>query len=145
MPGRRVSLRTWLCKEILPVYGFIVVLCTIPGLLERYLCTSPITRVYIWTAIWSIAYLISSRFLVDDGPNPISTVGLSLSWKMLFDIYDSIGDPCGKTGVHDVGVEDVVYAGSFVLLVFGGASYLATLWSRPPSQTGEGESMEEKA
>lgn len=145
MPNRRVSLRVVFWQEGLPQIAFVMILCYIQSLLDHHPCASPISKLYIWTAIWSIASLVSLLLLVGTGPTTIATLGLSFSFKMLLGLYDSIGDPCGKAGIYEVGTTDIFYAGSFVILVFAVASYLTTHWNKPSLQADEGDPMEEKA
>ncbi|KAI7468548.1 hypothetical protein KC351_g13577 [Hortaea werneckii] len=151
MPNSRVSLRVLFWREFLPAWVFAMVLTYAKGLLERYLCTSPINKVYIWTLTWLIASLISLRYLTGTNPLPITAVGWTHSYLMLSDIYSSIGDPC-KSGMDGVTLTDVVYAGIFVALTIAGSLYLTTTRGNPSlreqereRESGEDSVDEEKA
>lgn len=138
MPNSRVSLRVLFWREFLPAWCFIIVLTYTQGLLEHYLCTSPINKVYIWTLTWLITSLISLRYLIGTGPLPIAAVGWTHSYLMLSDIYSSIGDPC-ESGMDGVTLTDVVYAGVFVALAIVGSSYLTTTRGNPSLREQERE------
>ncbi|GAB1737006.1 hypothetical protein NU219Hw_g369t1 [Hortaea werneckii] len=147
MPNRRVSLRNLFWQEGLPQIASVMVLVTIPGLLERYLCASPMSKLYIWTLIWLIACLISLRYLIGNGPLAVASSGWTHSCLMLWDIYTSIGNPC-KTGMNDVTLADVVYAGTFVALAIVGSFYFTTHMCKPSlraRESGEDPTREEKA
>lgn len=147
MPNRRVSLKNLFWQEGLPQIASVVVLASIPGPLERYLCASPISKLYIWTCVWLIASLISLRYLIGMGSLAVASSGWTHSCLMLWDIYTSIGDPC-KTGMNGVTLTDVVYAGGFVALAIVGSSYCTTHMCKPSlraQESGEDSMEEEKA
>ena len=140
MPNRRVSLRMLFWRELLPAFVFLFVLIYTQGLLERYVCASPISKLYICTLTWLIASLISLRYLIGTGPFSVATVGYTRSYSMLSDIYTSIGDPC-KTGMDGVTLTDVVYAGALVALAIVGSFYLTTNKCRPSLRAQESEEV----
>jgi hypothetical protein len=117
--------------QLLPAYSLTVFLSLVPGWLERYVwfSDSPTTNLYIWTTIWTVAFLAVMAFQIRQGPLLVACTGTIRNLHMLWQMYELLGQ---EVYVWGSGLGGLV--GALILTAVAGRTCLYFVGQSPISE-----------